>query len=287
MTILRRAAFCAALFLSASLCLAQNKAPRSETYKDIIEKAHNLSLQKDRQQALSILVAAIKRETKPAAITELKRTVQEISGLFFSDKAQQLYEVGVSLRRTDLPQAQIKVAEAARIEPDNSTIVNELSRLLIAKGDCSGALDNVGKQMKISPYDEELKLTWAQAMICQGNFKEVTKTFESKEVTRSGHQKFWLSLDIDKSLREKNLTKAQESLSALQKLDPRYPEISYWTWKIDALNKKINLEAAQKYVMSCKNISASQYRQYMIDPMLCRRMTEIDSELKGLNGTTE
>jgi len=81
--------------------------------------------------------------------------------------------------------------------------------------------------------------------------------------------------------------KAQEILANLRKVDPKYPEIAYWNWKIDQILKRKSGEAAQKYVMTCKNISASQYRQYMIDPMLCRRIIEVEAEVKGANGATE
>lgn len=279
-----RATLAVALSFSALTSWAQNK---TETYKDIIEKAYNLSLQRDRQQALNILTTAIRRETKPAALTELKRTLGDIAGVFFSDKAQQLYEVGVSLRKTDLNQSLAKISEASRIEPDNSVIVAELARLNIAKGDCSNAQDLVTKQLRLSPYEEELKLVSAQASLCQNRYLEVAKSLDSKEIAKSSLLKFWLALEVEKNFKEKNFVKAQETLNSLTKLDSKYPEIPYWNWKLDN-NKKIpNVDAAQKYVMSCKNISASQYRQYMIDPMLCRHMAEMESDIKGLNGITE
>ncbi len=283
-----RATFAVALSFSTLPTLAQNKASRSETYKDIIEKAHNLSLQRDRQQALNILTTAIRRETKPAAIAELKKTVNEIGNFFFSDKAQQLYEVGVSLRKTDLSQALSKLNEASRIEPDNVAIVTELSRLMIAKNDCSNANELLTKQAKLSPYDEELKIALAHALLCQGQTLEAGKLMDNKENGKaSPYAPYWLALEVDRYVRSKNPIKAQETWTILEKADPKYPEISYWRWKVDILSKKTNAEAAQKYVMTCKNISASQYRQYMIDPMLCRRMVELENELKGLNETPE
>lgn len=276
-----------ALSFSSATILAQNKVNRSETYKDIIEKAHNLSLQRDRQQALNILTTAIRRETKPAAIAELKKTVSEVANFFFSDKAQQLFEVGVSLRKTDLSQALSKLNEAVRIEPDNAAIVTELARLMIGKNDCSNAAEILAKQAKLSPFEEELRIAQAQAHLCQNQLAEAVKLIESKENLKSPNQKFWLSLEVDRHIREKNVSKAQESWSNLSKIDSKYPELSYWTWKLDSIAKKSNPEAAQKYVMTCKNISASQYRQYMIDPMLCRRISDLEGELKGLNGNIE
>lgn len=285
--VLIRAAVIAALSFSSSLVLAQNKAAKSETYKDIIEKAYNLSLQKDRQQALNILANAIQKESRTPAVQELKKTVQDIAHIFFSDKAQSLYETAVSLRRTDLQQAQTKMNEALRIEPDNFEILNEAARLLIAKNDCNAAADLVQKQLRIISFDEELNLTLAQALACQSKWSDYLIIFESYGPKKSSLAKFWWPLELERYLSAKNITKAQESLASLKKADAKYPEAFYWQWRIDQGLQKKNKEDALKYVMSCKNISANQYRQYMMDPALCRRTTEVDGELKGMNGSAE
>ncbi|HWU44691.1 MAG TPA: hypothetical protein VN132_14665, partial [Bdellovibrio sp.] len=107
------------------------------------------------------------------------------------------------------------------------------------------------------------------------------------EVKKSSLQKFWLVLEVERYFKLKNFTKSQDALANLRKVDAKYPEVSYWSWKLSQSVKKSDPEDAQKYVMSCKNISANQYRQYMIDPMLCRRTTEVEADLKGSNGASE
>ncbi|ASD65329.1 tetratricopeptide repeat protein [Bdellovibrio bacteriovorus] len=286
MTVMR-AALTAALSFFALPAFSQTKLPKSETYKDIIEKAYNLSLQRDRTQALNILSAAIQRETRPQAVAELKKTVSEVSNIFFSDKSQQLYETGVSLRKADVNQALDKVSEAARIEPDNFPIVIEMARLMIAKGDCKAGLETVRKQLLVVPFDEDLKLTQAQALACQTKWPEYQKVYDTVAVKKSPLQKYWYALEVQKFLDLNNPLKTQESLALLKKADEKYPESYYWQWKVAHSQKKMNTEQAQKYVMTCKNISANQYRQYMIDPMLCRRVLEVEGELKGMNGTAE
>ncbi|WP_246845201.1 hypothetical protein [Bdellovibrio sp. NC01] len=292
-----KAVFLAAFFLSPiSSAYAQSKpvskpVSKSETYKDIIEKAYNLSLQKDRQQALNILMTALQKETRPQAVAELRKALVDVAHVFISDKAQQAYEAGLSLRKTDVVQALAKLNDAARMEPDNIAILTELSRALIAKGDCSGAQDNLVKQIKLFPYDEELKLGSAQALVCQASWLDYAKLYDSTDVKKSAFQKFWLILEVERYFKTKMTLKAQENLAVLKKLDPKYPEVSYWSWKIAQAaalpGKKVGFEDAQKYVMACKNISANQYRQYMIDPMLCRHLPEVEADLKGSNGTAE
>ncbi|MFS4458966.1 tetratricopeptide repeat protein [Bdellovibrio sp. HCB2-146] len=282
-----RAAVVAALSFSSPLLLAQSKPAKSETYKDIIEKAYNLSLQKDRQQALNILANAIKKESRTPAVSELKKAVNDIGHVFFSDKAQQLYETSVSMRKSDPTQALAKMNEALRIEPDNFDILNETARLMIAKGDCAGAAELVQKELKVINFDEELNLTLAQAYACQSKWTEYQMLFEIHGPKKSSLAKYWYPLEIERFLSLKNTVKAQESLASLRKLDPKYPEAPYWQWRIDQALQKKNRDEALKYVMSCKNISANQYRQYMMDPALCRRVTEFDGELKGMNGSAE
>ncbi|WP_415063471.1 tetratricopeptide repeat protein [Bdellovibrio sp.] len=285
--ILIRATLAVALSFSPLLAFAQAKYSKSETYKDIIEKAHNLILQRDRQQALNILSGAIQREIRPQAIAELKKTASEVANVFFSDKTQQLFESGVSLRKSDLNQALDKVNEAARIEPDNFSIVNELAHLMIAKGDCKGAQELVQKQLNLVSFDEDLKLSMAQALVCQAKWSEYQKIADAVAIKKSPQQKFWWALETEKYLSLKNFAKAQESLANMKKSDEKYPEFFYWFWRFDQAQKRANPEVAQKYVMTCKNISANQYRQYMIDPMLCRRLAEVEGDLKGMNGTPE
>lgn len=281
-----RAALVVAL-LAPQILLAQSKSAKSETYKDIIEKAYNLSLQKDRQQALNILISALQKESRPQAVQELRKAIGDVAHVFISDKAQQMYEAGISLRKTDLVQALNKLNEAQRIEPDNAAIIEELSRSMIAKGDCSGAQDLLSKQSKLVAYDEELKLSLAQAQVCQAQWLDFSKTLDGVELRKSSLQKFWLILEVEHYFKVKNLTKAQEFLMLTKKLDGKYPELSYWSWKISQAVKKVSLDEAQKYVITCKNISANQYRLYMIDPLLCRRVFEVEADLKGTNGTSE
>lgn len=284
---LKRVALVAALSFFITPLHAQVGISKSETYKDIIEKAHNLSLQKDRQQALIIISNAIQRETRPQAIAELKKTASELAHVFFSDKAQQLFESGVALRRNDLSQAQDKISEALRIEPDNLSIVVELARIYIAKGDCRAAQELAQKNIKVIGFDEELRLTLAQGYACQQRWSDYQKVADPVSLKKSPLLKFWLVLEIEKHLAAKVYAKAQENLNNLRKSDEKYPEIAYLAWKLTSLQRKQNPEEAHKYLMTCKNISANQYRQYMIDPMLCRHLVEVEKEQKGMNGTSE
>ncbi len=260
---------------------------KSETHQDIIEKAQNLILQKDRQQALFILNKAMQRETKAAAVLELKQVTVELSHKFLSDKAQQLYESSVANRQNDLNSAQQNITEALRIEPDNLSIVAELSRVLVAKGECQNAEDRAKKGLIFSEQDEELKLVYAQALSCQKRWVEAQKISEKYLRKKTEFFLYWSALEIQRSISLKNVFRAQEQLAALSKIDDKYPERDFFSWRISVEQRRKRIVDAQKYLMKCKNISANQFREYMLDPSLCRQITEVEKEVKGLNGSTD
>lgn len=273
-----RATLAVALFLFGPAVFAQSKIKKTETYQDIIEKAQNLILQKDRQQAVNILANAIRREgAKSAASAELKKTLEETATLFLSDKAQQIYEVGVTLKRTDLNQAQQKMNEGLRLEPDNLLFLLEQARILVGKGDCSAAEESAAKARAQNPYSEEVNLIFAQASLCAGHLVEYQKVIEAQDVKKSSLSKFWLILEAERAFKDKNTQKSLDLVQQAKKIDPAYPELEYWLWKVDHGQKKKNLAASEKYVMDCKNISAHLFRQYMMDPMLCRRVAEVET----------
>lgn len=270
----------AAFFVFFSVAADAQKKKSGETYQDIISKAHNLVLQKDRQQAQLILLTAAKAEkigTK--AQKELKKTLTDISKTFLSDKAQQLYELSLSLKRTDLNQAQQKLAEAVRIEPENTTILLESSRQSLTRNECVGSEDFVLKVQKIDPYDEELMLVQAQTQLCGGNLKTLTRPKETP--TNSIYAKEWLILEIEKYFKEKNFVKAKELAAQLKKVDKNHPELGFWVWKIDSELKSVNLEAAQKYIMDCRNLNSHSARRYGLDPWLCQRTSETEAFIKS------
>ncbi len=277
--------FCAALFLG---CLvraegkvsAEGKSEKSENYQDIIEKAQNLILQKDRQQAMAILVKALHRESpRSVATTELKKTLNDISAVFLNDKTQQTYEMALTLRQTDLNQAQQKISEALQFEPDNDLLLVEQVRIQIAKGDCSSAEETANKAKNQNPFSEEINLGYVQAAFCLNHFLEGQKIFDAADIKKSVLSKFWLMTLAEKEFKEKNYAHFNELMGQIKKADPKYPEMDYWIWKYEQLQKRKNVDLADKYIMACKNISAQTYRQYMPDPMICRRLAEMGSSV--------
>lgn len=256
----------------------------TEGPRDLVEKAHNLTLQHDRSQAVSILVTAIKREPPGSSSgKEMRATLQEISDAFLGDKTQQLYELSLSFRKSDLGQAQGRLSEALRLEPDNLRLLNEQARLQIARSDCGAAAEALAKHRRWNPFDEETLLTSAQAAVCQADWPAYTSLRSQAEGRKGPLARYWLTLEVERAQKEVAESRLKEALEQLKKENRENPETNYWQWKTTAAKDGgSRLEAAQRYLMACKNLSAAQFRKFMFEPLLCRHVTEVESSVKGV-----
>ncbi len=261
-------------------------ATMTETYKDIIEKAYNLSLQKDRTQAVSILLSALKKEAKKSASQrDLAIALNQVSKVFFGDKSLQLYELALSLRVTDPNLGISKLQEALRLEPDNSSIEIALARASIFQGDCGAALARTSKQKDLVHYIEEIKLVESQAQVCLGKFDEYLVNRAEVDLKRSPLALSWQALESEYLFKTGNFAKTRENSMNLEKLDRAFPESHYWVWKAE-VELKMKAEASgQKYLNTCKSMNGRQARDYLFEPQLCHHTAEVETFLKKNNNS--
>ncbi|MCE3010512.1 MAG: hypothetical protein LW875_07865 [Proteobacteria bacterium] len=275
----KRATLYVALFFSSLVFLAPYFAwaNRSESYRDVIEKAFSLSLQRDRAQALQILISAYKKEhKKPFALKEISQAIEKISTLFLSDKAQQAYELGLSLVSTDPAMAYQRLQDAQRIETDNLLVEIALGRLNLAQNDCAQATGRNSKLETYSLHVELVRIYIAQTHLCSGKYDLVTLP-KLSDRTKSV---VWSSIELELLFKQGHYIKGRERSLILMRLDSQYPEVSYWVYRIEEALKMPASRAAERYVNLCKALSLRQQRTYLADPYLCRRMTEAEAYLK-------
>ncbi len=259
--------------------LTNFSAPEVESYKDLIEKAQNLTLQKDRQQAINVLLNGIQREQKnKIAFNELKKKIEEIGSLFISDKAQQLFETSLSFKRKDIAQATQKINEALRIEPDNVQILTESARLMILKGDCLGAQDQILKTYNKNKYDEQILLTMGQVQLCLKAIDQYFSVRANLDSKKQNESLDWQILELQRGLFEKDKLKSKERFAHLQKIDPKNPQLLYWQWKLNKLEGNEDSALREKYNLSCNNVSARVFRIYEKDPYFCNKQAEMEIE---------
>jgi hypothetical protein len=282
----RAAIFAALFFIPILMPIISLAAPARETYRDLIEKAYNLSLQKDRTQAVGILLSAIKKENKKSpAQKELLAAIEKVSKVFYSDKSQQLYELALSMKSTDPGTALSKLQEAARLEPDNLSIEMALARQSLSINDCDAALTRTMKQKDLYMAVEELRLAAAQADVCLAKYEDFQVLRNAQETKKSELSTFWNSLEAEYLFKTGAFQKSMEIAVNLQKQDNSFPEAHYWEWRTGTeLKLKVD-KAAQRYLSLCKTINSRLQRQYLPEPQLCRRTTEIETFLKKTNNS--
>lgn len=257
--------------------------PKTETYKDVIEKAFNLSLQRDRTQAVAILLGALKRETKKGRTPkDLQSALAQVSHIFYSEKAQQMYELALSFQATEPVMALSKLQEAARLEPENMSIELSIARIQILTNDCDAAIKTITRNKDQVSYLEEAQLVQAQAAVCQGQFEKYL-SLRSKDVKKSSFQIYWVSLDAEYQFKLGNFAKVKDLSQQIQTLEPAFTEGSYWDWKASGELKQKADKSAQKYLSQCKSLSTRLRRQYQAEPNLCRRTAEVETFLKKNN----
>ena len=276
-----KAASFAAFFVFPIIWGLSIQAAKPETYKDIIEKAQNLSLQRDRPQAMSLLVSAIKKESKKSsAPKELFAALDEISFIFFSDKAQQSYELALSLAQSNPQLAATKLAEALRIEPENFAVQLEQARQLITV-DCGQGATAVQKLAELNPFSEYILLAQAQAYLCNSDLENYVATKSiTGEPRRSELSMFWTELEIEYSYKTGQLKKVRDLLNQARKVNVDYPEMYYWSWKMDVDAKLKSEKTGQKYISMCKNLSTRDQRRFRLNPRICRHAADVEAFLK-------
>jgi hypothetical protein len=276
---LKKATFIVAFFIFMQVQAAEN----IETYRDVIDKAYNLSLQKDRAQAVSLLVNVAKRESRKGSVpNELLTAIQEVSTVFYSEKTQQFYELAVSLTLVDPPLAMTKLNEANRVEPDNALVQIQLARLNALQGDCSKSLEQGLKLKEQNPFSEELDLLVAQAAACSEKWKYYLEN-KPKDLKKSSFMNYWLLIETEMHFKKGELEQMANTLSELDKGRSLDPEAAYWQWKLDSSKKNLGEKSGLKYIASCKKMTTRQAREFLIDPFLCRHTAEVENYLKKNN----
>lgn len=278
----RAAPMVVALFFILLISQISKALPaKTETYKDIIEKSYTLSLQKERTQAVTLLISAATRESKKGSIPkELLQAINEVATIFYSDKAQQSYELALSLRLADPILANTKLSEALKQDPENIQIKTEQVRMLLLANDCGVALKSANSLEEKYPYIASVSLLVAQSQVCLSQFAEYQKTKLKAEEFKNSNELFWKNLDLEIAVKQRQFVKAKEIFSTIIKIDPDFPETYFWGWKIAQEMKNHEDRSAGKYTSGCKSLSPRAVRKYLFEPRLCKRIAEIDQAAK-------
>jgi tetratricopeptide (TPR) repeat protein len=262
------------------------EGPIKESYKDLVTIAQNLSLQRDRIQATQLLVRGLKKEKSTVARKELIRVLNELSDVFYTDKAQQLFELGESLRFENPQMALDRYNEALKIEPGNLNIIRGIGRAQLALGVCDKVSEMAQTAFDMNPFADDLVLMRAQALSCLAKTKDSKQAIEKIDLKKSPLKFFFETVKVQNLFFEDKLGMAEEELKKLIEQDPLFPESYYWMAQIKGKQKVDSTEWSQKYVRICQSMTSQVRRKYSLEPRLCLERKNVE-QLMEQNQTGE
>lgn len=261
-------------------------ANQLETYKDLIAKAQNLTLQRDRLQASQILLRAIARETKNSVgYKELTKALQELTTVFYTERAQSAFIAGEANLPLKPKEALDSFQESLRLEDGNVTVLKAIARQHLIVGDCEKADASVKQAETLDPYSPEVFLLRLQTWDCS----KATSFLEEKLFTSDsqlvGVEPFVRGLQIKDLIRRKDLKKAKTTLDKWAAGSKDYPEVAYWTFELSktgaiAPSKGVDKSAANRYLQLCQNLTARKRKTYNLDVDLCKAKESVETYLK-------
>jgi hypothetical protein len=252
-----------------------------ETYHDLITKAQNLTLQRDRLQTSQVLTRGIRRETRgTAAYKELVRTLEELTSVFYTEKAQGLYASAGSLMDAKPREAIDVLQEALRLEDSNLTLLEAVARLHLRLGECDKADVAVVSAENVDAFSPAVKLLRLQTLSCQKNFDLLGATMAADLADLEPLEKYLHGLQIDEQLRKKDFKKAKTLLTAWETQTPSYPEVYYWKWRISEASENVDRAAVVRYTQLCQGMTPRKRKSFEDDVELCRGREAADLFLK-------
>ncbi len=256
------------------------KSGQSETYRNLIEKAQNLSLQHDRLQASQILTRAIAKEPKNSQVyKELTRSLEELMSTFYTERAQSVFVSAESNLPLKPREAIEGFTEALRLEDGNLTILKALARTQLVLAECDKSDVFVKSAEAVDLYSPEVQLLRLQALDCLKSPLLTDKLFPL-DFTLAVLEPWVHGMQMRDLLRRDEAKKAKTLLDEWASADAEYPEVYYWKWKLSSLGEKPDRAAAQRYAQLCQNLTPRKRKSYNLDVDLCKGKEAVDTFLK-------
>lgn len=257
---------------------------QTETFKNLIEKAQNLSLQRDRLQASQILVRALAREPKTSAgFKDGSRALDELMTAFYTERAQSVFAAAEANLPLKTKEAIDGFTEALRLEDGNVTILKALARTHLTQGDCDRAEPFIKSAEVLDPYAPELLLLRLQVLDCSKS-SLISAKLAPLDPLLLPLEKWTKAIQIREAIKNEDLKKAKTITDEWIKIAPDYPEGHYWKWSLSGDgtkdDPKSDRASAQRYVQICQNLTPRKRKSYNLDVDLCKGRQAVDAFLK-------
>lgn len=253
-----------------------------ESYKDLIQKAQNLTLQHDRLQASQVLIRSIQREQKGSvAHKELMKTLEELTTVFYTERAQSTYVLGESLIETKPREAIDAYAEALRLEDGNVAALKALARAHLFLSECDKADGYVRSAEGLNPFSPEVILLRVQVLGCSKNSDGLEAKMAAAQTDLEPLMKYARGVEIKDLARRKEYKRAKALLASWETLAPGYPEVLFWKFELSRLSSApIERSAAVQYSQACQNMTARTRKSFNLDVELCKGKVAVDAFLR-------
>ncbi len=273
------------VFSLTVLAATPTPTKKVEGYKDLISKARHLTLQRDRLQATQVLIRGIQREAKNTTPQkELVAALDELSGAFYTEKAQSLFLAADGLEFEKPKESIDKLNESLRLEEGNLSILKALSRSHLRLGECSAASKQISAAKDLNPHSSELRLLSLQLADCEKNHEQLAPLLAGKPDEGDPMERFTKGIRLREMQRKGDLKGAKALHAAWESAHPEYPEIYYWKWTLSGNSptaEPSDRAAARKYMNLCQNLTPRKKKSYNLDLELCKSVERVDEALKS------
>jgi hypothetical protein len=289
------------LLVNGEIALCKAITAKDENVKEKVKQETQQKIEqflrvKKKKSALQLLVSeisatvppkmgGIRKDLNKSLLIELQSNYElylKLSRSFETDRAQQIYELAMSSKKSNSLLALQKIEEALLLEPGHVLLIIEKVRLLLGKKDCLAAYDALLPIKEKYHFDEEVNILYLQQALCLQKPTESSLVLLKRQVPVIKLEWLWASLVVQQKILAKFWQSVPEEIERMKALDAKYPEISYFEWTIGMQTKNYRVSLAQKYLTQCEEISGFAFRKYNVDPLLCQRTAEVTEDLKNL-----
>lgn len=270
--ILKAACISAAFLFSASLYAS---GPRP--YEAIKQKVTELLLQKKKSQALQLILNYSKTDLGRTQKAQAGELLLKVAQQFTSKDAQDSYENSLNLTIENPKEAFKSNEQCLSADAQQLDCLIQKTRLQIRNKSFKASMATVAEIKELVPgtkFDTWLEITGAKD---QSDFKnrQIIRNIPEKQ---SEELLGLLILELDRSFRAKNYSRAKDLIIYFDKNYSDWPDLVFYKYKLDSesIEEKAkpnidNNEQLTFYSNKCKSLSKSLSRKYRYDIELCAR----------------
>ncbi len=271
------------LLVSASLWAQEITAPpKVEQPDELIKKAKKLILLRDRLQACQILSRSAKKwDYTSAEAKEIRESLNELSRIFFTEKAQQSFEFARSKSYSKWNEATESFLQAQKEEPKNLLVLEYLSYQYLHRGDCKKVLENADLALQMNPYDKTFYAIKAQALACLNLSQELQLLFTS--ITPDWNMNTmpaWILAKVQSFFQLKRYVEMEMAIEKLQELQPDFPETDYWRGLLYEKTNQDPHSTYKSYLEKCKLQNNELRQKYPWEPRVCLASSEVQEKIE-------